>query len=375
MTTTRERALPFEGLTRREFVGYCGVIAAMTGLGSAAIPDIAAALEQLAKRPQVVWSDFQECTGCSVQLLQSRKPDPATLILQTISLEYHEVVMAAPGMAAEEQFEKIVGSGDFYWVVEGSIATKPPEAITIAGKTAADIVKDTYTKAKGIIAIGNCACYGNVQASRPNPTGAKGVYEYIGQDLGDQAAADKVINIARCPGQAEDMVAALSYVLVTGKLPELDSVNRPVFLYGQLIHDNCERRGHFEAGEFVETFGDEGSAKNWCLYKVGCKGPQSYAPCPTNRWNGGLSWPVRSGGPCIGCSEPDFWDKLTPFYSRAQEGDVPGIGGVSAQTIGIGLGAATAVGLGAHLVGQAATGRLGHGGPMEDETAAVEERR
>jgi hydrogenase small subunit len=26
------------------------------------------------------------------------------------------------------------------------------------------------------------------------------------------------------------------------------------------------------------------------------------------RWNAGTSWPVESGHPCLGCSEPDFWD-------------------------------------------------------------------
>ena len=25
------------------------------------------------------------------------------------------------------------------------------------------------------------------------------------------------------------------------------------------------------------------------------------------------SWPVEAGHPCIGCSEPDFWDKMSPF--------------------------------------------------------------
>ncbi|HCG98963.1 MAG TPA: hypothetical protein DE036_03950, partial [Actinobacteria bacterium] len=55
---------------------------------------------------------------------------------------------------------------------------------------------------------------------------------------------------------------------------------------------------------------------------------------------------------------------------RAQNVQVPGIGGISTTRIGMALGAATAVGLGAHLIGQAATGRLGKGGPPEPEEAA-----
>jgi NiFe hydrogenase small subunit HydA len=354
----------FPRLTRREFLKYCGTLAALIGAGEAAIPDIAAALEKLAKRPAVVWSLFQECLGCSVSLLQSRTPDVANLILRQISLEYHEAVMAAAGDQAHKHFEDMVESGDFYYVVEGAIATKIPEAITMHGITAADHARETYKKAKATIAIGSCATFGGIQAASPNPTGAKGLTAFLREDAG--VANPVVVNISRCPGNAEDMLAALTYILVHGKPPELDAVGRPVFLYDHLIHDDCDRRGHFDAGEFVEVFGDEASQERWCLYKVGCKGPQTYAPCPKTRWNGHVSWCVHNG-PCIGCAEPEFWDKLTPFYERAQNVQVPGIGGISTTRIGMALGAATAVGLGAHLIGQAATGRLGKGGPPEPE--------
>ncbi|RJQ55564.1 MAG: twin-arginine translocation signal domain-containing protein [Actinobacteria bacterium] len=348
-------------VSRRDFLAYCGAIATLIGLGKSATLDVAEALAQLARRPSVVWSSFQVCTGCAINLLESRSPDPATLILQQISLDYQDNVMAAAGTAAEQLFEQATAR-DFYWIVEGSIPTKPPEALQIAGRTAADIAKETYPKATAVIAIGSCSSYGNIQASRPNPTGAMGVGEYLRGEGGIPNA--RVINSPRCPGHGEDTIAILASILVTGDLPELDAVGRPLFLFGETVHDNCERRGHFEAGEFVETFGDAGSQNDWCLYKVGCKGPVTHAPCPKLRWNGHLSWPVDSGGPCIGCAEPDFWDELTPFYDKA-----PGIrlpGDVSAETVGYVVGGAAAVGIGAHLIGQAATGRLGKGGPPEE---------
>ena len=34
------------------------------------------------------------------------------------------------------------------------------------------------------------------------------------------------------------------------------------------------------------------------------------------KFNDGASWPVQAGHPCIGCSEPEFWDKFTPFYQE-----------------------------------------------------------
>jgi NiFe hydrogenase small subunit HydA len=351
----------FLGVTRRDFLKFCGGMAALIGLGPGGTPQVAAALEALAKRPQVIYSSFQQCTGCAIQLLQTRTPTVANLILQQISLEFQDNVMAAAGDAAEAQFEKIVESGDFYWVIEGSIPTKIPEATTIAGENVADRAKRVYPKAKGVIAYGSCACYGNVQASRPNPTGAMGVGEFLRTKGGIPDA--KVINISRCPGHSEDMIAALSYVLVTGKLPELDAVGRPVFLYGKTIHDSCMRRGHFEAGEFVETFGQAIAGDPRCLYKLGCKGPVTHAPCGINYWNGHVSWCVHNA-PCQGCAEPGFWDKFTPFYEQLRT-----FGNFPAETIGIALGAATVVGLGAHAVASAATGRFGR---HEDETKGGE---
>lgn len=351
----------FRGLTRRQFLEFCGAVAALIGAGEVGAADVADALETLAKRPVVIWSLFQECLGCSVNLLQSRTPDVAQLILQQISLEYHEAVMAAAGSQAEKSFDDVVAAGDFFYVVEGAVATKIPEAMTVGGKTSMQIVADTYKKAKATICIGGCACYGNIQAAAPNPTGAKGVAAFLRENAG--IADPVVINIARCPGNAEDLIATLSYVLVYGKVPPLDDVGRPLFLYGTTIHDQCERRAHFEAGEFIEQFGDANSLKGWCWYKVGCKGPVTLAPCPTTRWNGHLAWCVNAG-PCTGCSEPAFWDKVTPFYAQAPAA-VPGVFGVSAETVGYVIGGAAAVGLAAHAVGQVATGRWGHGAPTE----------
>ena len=93
-----------------------------------------------------------------------------------------------------------------------------------------------------------------------------------------------------------------------GGLPPVDSLGRPIWAYGKAIHDFCERRAHFDAGEFVKEWGDDGAKKGWCLYEVGCKGPQTSANCSRIRFNDGVSWPVMAGHGCIGCTEPKFWD-------------------------------------------------------------------
>jgi len=350
---------PVRGLSRRDFLAYCGSLAVLIGLSETGAPRVAAALEEALKKPVLVWSDFQECLGCTIALLQSTAPTPAQLLLQQLSVAYNEAAMAAAGFQAEKSFDDGFAEGA-YWVIEGSIASDIEGAIAIAGKTAAEITKERYSQAKAVIAIGSCACFGNVQARVPNPTGAMGVRDWLRGPGGVPGAT--VINLPRCPGHGEDLVATLTYVLVNGSLPELDSYGRPLFLYGKTIHETCERRAHFEAGQFVERFGDEGAAKRWCLYKVGCKGPVTYASCGINRWNGRVSWCVHAG-PCTGCSEANFWNDLTPLAEPVPNVPVPGLGGLTAEQIGVGIGVATAAGLGAHLIGQVATGRLGKGGP------------
>ena len=49
--------------------------------------------------------------------------------------------------------------------------------------------------------------------------------------------------------------------------------------------------------------------------ELGCKGPFTNADCPRRSWNSGVNWCIGSGGPCIGCTEPDFPDGYCPFLT------------------------------------------------------------
>ncbi|MEK6528677.1 MAG: hydrogenase small subunit, partial [Nitrospirota bacterium] len=162
----------------------------------------------------------------------------------------------------------------------------------------------------------------------------------------------KVINLPGCPVNAENITATIVHYLTLGTLPLTDKLGRPYFAYGKRIHDNCERRAHYDAGQFVRTWGDDGHRKGWCLYEMGCKGPETFHNCPTVKYNEGTSWPVQAGHGCLGCSEPNFWDTMSPFYKRLPS--VPGFGVEStADKIGVGLAAATAAGLLIHGIGRA----------------------
>ncbi len=76
--------------------------------------------------------------------------------------------------------------------------------------------------------------------------------------------------------------------------------------------------------------------KGWCLYKLGCKGPTTYNACASMKWDAGLSFPIQSGHPCLGCSQPDFWDGGGFYQGQSAPIDRPGIG-VAAAAAGIGL--------------------------------------
>ena len=200
--------------------------------------------------------------------------------------------------------------GQFVCVVEGSIATNYDGGYGKVGdRTFLEIAQDVVPKAAATIAIGSCASFGGIPAAKPNPGGYKGVDAALGME-------GKIINIPGCPPNPINLVGTIVNYLLLGKLPAVDDRGRPLFAYGQTIHDQCPRRSHFENDEFVEAFGSEEAALGYCLYKMGCRGPETYNNCPVAKFNDGTSWPVEAGHPCIGCSQPDFWDTMTPFYEE-----------------------------------------------------------
>jgi [NiFe] hydrogenase small subunit len=299
-----------KGVTRRDFMKYCTFLTAAMGLSSSFVPKVAEVFAAPAQRPPVIWLHFGECTGCSEAVLRTQYPYIDDLVLEIISLEYHETVMAAAGQQAEDQLHMAMKKydGKFICVVEGSIPTKFEGGYgKIGERTFLEIAKDVLPKAAGVIAIGACATFGGIPAAAPNPGGYKSVQE---------ATGIKTINIAGCPPNPVNFVGTVVNYLLLGKLPAVDSLGRPMFAYGKTIHDQCPRRAHFENGEFVEQFDDEGARLGWCLYAVGCRGPETYNNCPIAKFNDGTSWPVQAGAPCIGCSEPAFWDNFTPFYEE-----------------------------------------------------------
>jgi hydrogenase small subunit len=286
------------GVNRREFLRFCAATAGTLGLPPGAEAAIAKAMEK-AKRPSVIWLHFQECTGCSESLLRAEHPTIDSLILDIISLDYHETLLAAAGHQAEAARKAAMAAnkGKYILVVEGAIPTKDNGIYCkIGGQTAADMLRECAADAAAVISIGSCASWGGMPSTAPNPTGASPTYKVLGKPT---------VNLPGCPPNPYNFLSTVVHFLTFGKLPDVDEKGRPKFAYSRLIHENCERRAHFDAGRFAKEFGDEGHRKGWCLYKLGCKGPETHGNCPAILFGdvGGASWPVGTGHPCIGCTE------------------------------------------------------------------------
>ncbi len=312
-------ALGRRQVSRREFLAFCSAVAAYFSLPEEAAAQIADSVAK-ALKPSVIWLELQDCAGDTESFLRASRPTAAEAILDTISVDYQETVMAAAGKRAEAARDGAVKdkAGQYLVIVEGSIPTGANGAYcTIGGKSALQIVREVCEHAAGVIAIGTCAAYGGLPAAAPNPTGALGVADAV-------PGLENLVNLPACPANVENLTALLVYYLTYKRWPPLDAQRRPLFAYGKSIHDNCERRAHFDAGQYVERWGDEAHRAGYCLYKMGCKGPVAFQNCPVVRWNQATSWPVGCGHPCIGCAEPDFWDRMTPFYKHLA--GVPGFG-------------------------------------------------
>jgi hydrogenase small subunit len=252
--------------------------------------------------------------------------------------------------------------GKYLVIVEGAIPTADDGVYcTIGGRTALDIAREVCGSAAATIAVGACAWDGGLVRSNPNPTGALGLHEAV--------PGLTVVNLPGCPQNSVNTAAVLVHYLTFGVLPALDGEGRPLFAYGQLIHDQCERRAHYDAGRYVQAWGDEGHRKGWCLFKMGCKGPEANYNCPTVRWNNSTSWPVKSGHGCIACASSRFWDTKSPFYERLPHPAGFGVD-VTAGEIGWTVVAGVAAATAAHAVGHVVRD---HFHPGDDDVSPHEE--
>lgn len=297
------------GINRREFLKYSITMAALFGISHAEFTrKVAYALERASKKPPVIWLEGQDCAGCTISFTQISSPPATSILLDKISLRYHETVMAAAGDLAEKAYHDTVKEGGYVLVVEGSVPSADDRFCMVGGRPFKKILEEASQRAAAIIAVGACAAYGGIPAATPS----KGI------GLDKALPGRTVINLPTCPVHPDHLAGTILYFLTTGKVPPLDKIGRPVMYYSQSIHDNCRRRAHFDANRYLTDWNDP-EQREWCLIEKGCKGPAANSDCAIRRWNDGINFCIDCGAPCQGCSEPQFYAGMSPLYTAESE--------------------------------------------------------
>jgi hydrogenase small subunit len=237
---------------------------------------------------------------------------------------YHPTLMAGQGEAAFRVLDE-VSEGGFVLAMDGAIPQN--EAFCTVGEkdgrevTVLSKYLELARKASLVLAVGTCASFGGIPAGSPNP----GRFRSASEIQEAHGIATPVVNVPGCPPHPDWVTSAIAEYLLAGGVGgmRMDALRRPLSVFGKLIHENCQRRACFDEGKFAAKPGDAE-----CLFKVGCKGPITYADCPLREWNGGRNWCVKAGGPCQGCTQPEFIDQTTPVYQKLPEDALPKIGEV-----------------------------------------------
>ena len=316
-TDNLESAMESLDIAKKEVNSWISMVTANMQLHPSFEQVVDDALCNLNKVP-VIWLELSDCTGNSEAFIKSTNPAIEDLIFDYISLDYHELIMTASGDQSETILEDIITNqkGEYILIVEGAVPMAMDGKylrIGPKGETGIELLQKCAKDAALVLAVGSCALDGGVVAAAPNPTGAVGVAEALNRD--------DIINIPGCPTNPTNIVGTLLSYIMFEELPALDKFNRPLWAYEGRVHDNCERRGHYELGEFVQEWGDEGAKKGYCLFEMGCKGPYANVNCPTMKFNGGTSWPVQAGHGCMGCTEIGFFDKFANERKYVEEED------------------------------------------------------
>lgn len=276
----------------------------------------------------VIWIQGQNCTGCTISLLDSDNLKPRNLVASRFSLRYQPDLMAAEGSlatgiieATEQEF-----AGRYIVVLEGAVPTGEGEAFCSFGlsegtmdlmgnevaahRSVFDWLIELIPGCEAVMAVGNCASFGGIPTMESTVTGATSATDVV--EAID--SSKPVINVSGCPPHPDWITGTLIDLLlwVDGhkQAPVLDEHLRLKKFFEGKVHDTCERRKAFEEKRFLEDWNDTGPDEDRCLLKMGCKGPVTHGDCTLRKWNSDISWCVGMNAPCQGCAEAGFHDRL-----------------------------------------------------------------
>jgi hydrogenase small subunit len=272
------------------------------------------------------------CDGDTIAMTAATQPSIEDLVLGGIP-GVPRVTLYNPCLAYDngDDFmrhfhDAATGTRDpFILVVEGSIPNErnKPEGFwagfgvdraTGQPITTCEWIDRLAPQAWAVVAAGTCATYGGIHAMAGNPTGARGLADYLGWQWRSKAGIP-IVNVPGCPIHPDSFMEVVLYLLrqVVGAAPmiPLDDALRPTWLFSQTVHEGCDRGGYYEQGDFAAEYG---SRK--CIVKLGCWGPVVLCNVPKRGWMNGIGGCPNVGGVCIGCTMPGFPDKFMSFMDE-----------------------------------------------------------
>jgi len=261
------------------------------------------------------------CSGNTMSFLNAEEPSACDLVTDFgINILWHPSL----GVELGENLQKLLRdcvSGAIpldIFVFEGTVVTAPNGTgmwNRFAGKAMQDWVRDLSKAAQFVVAIGDCATWGGIPATAPNPSESKGL-QFLkrakGGYLGDNFVSKSglpVINVPGCPAHP-DWITQIVVAVATGRAGDigLDEFQRPKTFFQSFTQTGCTRNMHFAYKVSATEFGQR---KGCLFYDLGCRGPMTHSPCNRILWNRQSS-KTRAGMPCMGCTEPEF-----PFFDLA----------------------------------------------------------
>lgn len=302
--------------SRRQFLKKCRDISLLLCGSLACSREIAEGFIKLATEPlRLVFIQGQNCLGCTTSLTYGNEYQFNDFIQRIVNLQVHPALSFSQGAAFIERLEQARVQGGYILVIEGSIPVGIKQACYLGEWPLADVLGDYAIAAQTVICSGTCASHGGIPASAGNELEAVSAEEFLRRNN----IVKPLLKLPGCPVHPDHLMGSVAYIAETGQLPP-SKEGKPLAYFGETIHNHCGRFQHFTQDRYLTDYETESA---YCLLKQGCRGPITYADCPSRRWNGKVSSCIESSAPCVGCKTEQWPFKDSLYLSAKNFEDIP----------------------------------------------------
>ena len=243
----------------------------------------------------VLWLHGGACSGNTMSFLNADEPNVVDLIVDFgLDILWHPSLGMELGENAQKIFYDCVnGETSDIFVFEGTVIEGPDGTgryNIFADRPMKEWVEELANAASIVVAIGDCACWGGIPATAPNPTDSTGLQfhkrdkgGFLGPDFESKAGLP-VINIPGCPAHP-DWITQILVALATGRAGRPHARRLPPA--EDVLHDLHADRLHPEhaSSPTRSRRSASASAKGCLFYDLGCRGPMTHTPCNRILWN------------------------------------------------------------------------------------------